>query len=88
MKADKTNNKSEMPNVLKEWIKKWEKKGFVKRVVNGYPYLFPPLVNKPRCSTYNPPKGCLYCGNNTFRYYSKGGGKKYYQCEKCWGINH
>jgi len=88
MKADRNNSKSEENNIFKEWIEKWEKKGFRKHIINGFTYLFPPLVNKSPCFTYNPPEGCLYCGNKTFRYYSKAGGKKYYQCEKCWGINH
>jgi hypothetical protein len=88
MKADKNDSKSEATNFLKVWVEKWEKKGFVKCVIDGFTYFFPPLVNRPRCFTCNSPEGCLYCGNNTFRYYSKAGGKKYYQCEKCWGINH
>ncbi len=88
MKADKNDGKSEAINFLKEWMEKWEKKGFVKRVIDGFTYLFPPLVNRSSCSTYNPPEGCLYCGNKTFRYYSCCFGKKYYQCEKCQGINH
>jgi hypothetical protein len=88
MKVDKNGSKSEATNILKEWVEKWEKKGFVKRVIDGITYLFPPIVNRPRCFTYNSPRGCLYCGNNTFRYYSKAGGKKYYQCEKCYGVNH
>lgn len=46
------------------------------------------LVNRHRCYTYNPPGGCLYCGNKTFRYWGQSFGKKYYQCELCWGINH
>ena len=87
MKVDKNKKKPELPDPFQKWIQKWKNKGFVKRIINGYPYLFPPLVNKSRCLTYNPPGGCLYCGNNTFRYYSKSGGKKHYQCEECWGIN-
>jgi len=47
-----------------------------------------PMINRPRCYTFNPEKGCLYCNNKTFRYYSCVAGKKYYQCEKCRGINH
>lgn len=46
------------------------------------------LVNRSRCFTYNPNGGCLYCGNKTFRYHSSESGKKYYQCEKCRGLNH
>lgn len=88
MKADKNNSKSETTNFLKEWVEKWEKKGFVKRVIDGFTYLFPPLINRPRCFTYNPPEGCLYCRNKTFRFHSSIYGKKYYQCENCWGINH
>ena len=41
MKAGRNDNKSEATNFLKEWIDKWEKKGFVKRVINGFPYFFP-----------------------------------------------
>lgn len=67
---------------------KYKKKGFKSYVIDGITYFFPPLVNRARCSTYNLEAGCLYCGNKTFRYYSKAYGKKYYQCEKCWGINH
>lgn len=87
MKADRNNNKLEATN-SQEWMEMWEERGFAKFTINGFTYLFPPLVNKPRCSTYNLPEGCLYCGNNTFRYYSSSYGKKYYQCEKCRGINH
>lgn len=47
-----------------------------------------PLINRPRCHTFNPDGGCLFCGNKNFRYHCKAGGKKYYQCEKCRGINH
>jgi len=47
-----------------------------------------PLINRPRCYTFNPDGGCLYCRNKTFRYYCTAAGKKYYQCEKCRGINH
>lgn len=47
-----------------------------------------PLVNRPRCYSFNPIDGCLYCNNKTFRYHSISHGKKYYQCEKCLGINH
>lgn len=86
MKADR--NKFEKITEIKEWFNKWQKKGFKKVIIDGFPYLFPPLVNRKRSSTYNPEGGCLYCGNKTFRFRSKGGGKKYYQCEKCWGINH
>ncbi len=81
------SNKSELPS-RQEWMKKWEKKGFVKRVIDGFTYFFPPLVNRPRCFTYDPPEGCLYCRNKTFRFHSSIYGKKYYQCEKCWGIVH
>ena len=88
MQADRNNVKSEGANILKDWIEKWERKGFIKHIINGFPYFFPPLVNKPRCFTYTPSEGCLYCGNKTFRYHSKIAGKKYYQCEKCGGINH
>lgn len=87
MKAD---DKSVLENIteIKQRIQKWEEKGFRKVVINGYPYLFPPLVKRTRCNTFNLENGCLYCGNKTFRFYSKAANKKYYQCEKCFGINH
>jgi hypothetical protein len=44
MKVDKNDSKSEATNLLKEWVEKWEKKGFVKRVIDGFTYFFPPLV--------------------------------------------
>ena len=47
-----------------------------------------PLINRPRCHTFNLDGGCLFCGNKTIRYYSSSYVKKYYQCEKCRGINH
>lgn len=60
--------------IFKEDITKWQ----------GYPS----LVNRPRCYSFNPADGCLYCNNKSFRYHSTSHGKKYYQCEKCCGINH
>jgi hypothetical protein len=60
----------------------------IKRHINGLTIFVRPLVKRGRCYTYNPTEGCLYCGNKTFRYYSQAYGKKYYQCEKCFGINH
>jgi hypothetical protein len=87
MKAGKNDAKPSTINPPKEWIEKWQKKGFVKHTIEGFTYLSPPLVKRERCFTYNPSAGCLYCGNNTFRYYSSGYGKKYYQCEKCQGVN-
>jgi len=59
-----------------------------KKLRNKYFYERPKLVNRARCKNYNPEKGCLYCGSKTFRFYSSVYGKKYYQCEKCHGINH
>ncbi len=59
-----------------------------KKRANKYFFERPKLVNRPRCKSYNPENGCLYCGNMTFRFYSSVYGKKYYQCEKCRGINH
>ena len=88
MKADRNNSKLKENGFVKEWIEKWERENFRNYVIDGLPYLFPPFVNRPICFTYNPKEGCLYCGNKTFRYYSKVVGKKYYQCEKCGGINH
>jgi hypothetical protein len=88
MKADRNNIKKKENDFIKKWVEKWERKGFRRYVIGSFPYLFPSLVNRPRCFTYNPRDGCLYCANRTFRYYSKAGGKKYYQCEKCGGINH
>jgi hypothetical protein len=85
MKADKNISKPrEEGNVFIGY----KKKGFRNYVADGITYFFPPLVNRARCFSYNLEDGCLYCGNKTFRYYSKAYGKKYYQCEKCWGINH
>lgn len=55
---------------------------------NPADYSFPPLVNRARCFSYDSERGCLYCGNKSFRYYCQAYGKKYYQCEKCRGINH
>ena len=63
-------------------------KPFVKVIIDNHEFIFPELVNRPRCYTFDSPEGCLYCGNKTFRYHSKAGEKKYYQCEKCRGINH
>jgi len=88
MKADRNNSKSEAINIFKEWIEKWERNGFRKVIIDGFPYFFPPLVKRMRCFTYSPVEGCLYCRNKTFRYYSTVCRKKYYQCEKCGGINH
>jgi len=59
-----------------------------KKLQNKYFYERPRLVNRSQCKNYSPEKGCLYCGNKTFRFYSNAYGKKYYQCEKCRGINH
>lgn len=59
-----------------------------KKLQNQYFYERPKLVKRFRCKTYTPQAGCLYCGNKTFRFYSSVYGKKYYQCEKCRGINH
>ncbi len=47
-----------------------------------------PLISRSRCYTFHPDGGCLYCGSKTFRYYCSAARKKYYQCEKCRGINH
>ncbi len=84
MRADKIDKRDS----LKEWEKKWEKKNFVKYAAEGFTFFFPPLVGRSKSFTYNPEGGCLHCGNPTFRYYSKVARKKYYQCEKCNGINH
>jgi hypothetical protein len=84
MKGDKEVK----PDFVKEWERKWIDKGFVKYVVDDITFFFPPLVGRSRCFTFNPEKGCLYCGNKSFRYFSSAGGKKYYQCEKCCGVNH
>jgi len=88
MKADRNNSKVKENGFVKQWIEKWERESFRKYAIDGFSYLFPPLVSRPRCFTFNPKEGCLYCGNKTFRYFSKVAGKKYYQCEKCGGINH
>ncbi len=40
MKADKNNSKSETTNFLKEWVEKWEKKGFVKDRQSGSHAIF------------------------------------------------
>ncbi|ODS35618.1 hypothetical protein BEH94_03430 [Candidatus Altiarchaeales archaeon WOR_SM1_SCG] len=88
MKVDKNNRNIRENEFIEEWVEKWEKKGFRKHIIDGLPYLFPSLVNRPRCFTYGTENGCIYCGNKTFRYYSKVSVKKYYQCEKCGGINH
>ncbi len=74
--------------LLKNGLKNGKSKDFRKHIIDGAPYFFPPLVNRPKCSAYNPKEGCLYCGNKTFRYHSTVCNKKYYQCEKCGGINH
>lgn len=87
MKADNSYKTEEISEV-KGWVRKWEQKGFRKHIIDNFPYLLPPLINRTRCFTYSPDEGCLYCSNKTFRYYSKSGNKKYYQCEKCGGINH
>lgn len=67
---------------------KTENRKIKKKIIDGVTYYFPTLVNRSHCYSFNPPKGCLYCKNKTFRYYSTSFGKKYYQCEKCCGINH
>jgi len=82
--SKKINNPGEKDDIFT----KYRKKGFKICVIEEIIYLFPPLVNRRRCFSYNPQGGCLYCGNKTFRFHSKGYGKKYYQCEKCWGLNH
>lgn len=88
MKGGRNESKLEKINTVKDWVEKWEKRGFRKHIIDGFLYLFPPLVNRSQCFTYNLEGSCIYCGNETFRYYSKSEGKKYYQCEKCGGINH
>lgn len=88
MKADRNCLRMKKKDLVKEWVEKWKNKGFKKHIFDGSTYLFPPLVKRPRCFTYNPKEGCLYCGNKTFKYYSIVCNKKYYQCEKCRGINH
>lgn len=85
MKADKNISKERAVDSV---FKKYYKKSFKICIVDGITYFFPPIVNRARCFSYNLENGCLYCGNKTFRSYSKAYGKKYYQCEKCWGINH
>ena len=86
--VDKIKREVKDKPYFKRWIRKWVNLGFTKYSVEGYTYMFPPLINRTRCATYQPKGGCVYCGNNTFRFYSKSGGKKYYQCEACAGINH
>ena len=88
MRGGRNESKLEKISTVKDWVERWKKRGFRKHIINDFPYLFPSLVNRSRCFTYNPGGSCIYCGNKTFRYYSKSGGKKYYQCEKCEGINH
>jgi hypothetical protein len=60
----------------------------IQRNFSGLTIFVPHLIDRPRCHSFNPRNGCLYCGNKTFRFHSKAGNKKYYQCEKCWGLNH
>lgn len=57
----------------------------IKRTINGFDYYFPKLVNRPTTSKHT--ESCIYCKNRTFRYFRSHFGKKYYQCEKCFGIN-
>lgn len=59
-----------------------------KNIKNRYFNERPLLVKRFRSKVYIPEAGCLYCGNKTFRFYSSVYGKKYFQCEKCRGINH
>jgi len=86
MKVDRNINRKNIEE--NSFYKNDQKKVTQKRVINGFTYYFPHLVNRSRCFTYNPAEGCLYCRNKTFRYYSTVYEKKYYQCEKCGGINH
>lgn len=67
---------------------KKENRKMKKKIIDGVTYYFPILVNRSRCFSFHLSEGCLYCSNKTFRYYSTSCGKKYYQCEKCCGINH
>lgn len=57
----------------------------IKKTINGFDYYFPKLVNRPRTKQYA--EECIYCKNKNFRYFSNSFGKKYYQCENCFGIN-
>jgi len=53
MREDR-HDKSEWVSFVREWVERWERKGFRRYVIDGFHYLFPPLVNRPRCFTYNP----------------------------------
>ncbi len=57
----------------------------IKRIFNVFEYYFPKLVNRKQCLTYQ--EECIYCKSKTYRFYSSQYGKKYYQCENCYGIN-
>lgn len=57
----------------------------VKRTIRGFDYYFPKLINKQTTKRYT--EKCIYCKNKTFRHFISRFGKKYYQCEKCFGIN-
>jgi len=88
MKGDRNKSNLEENKEIRNWIEKCEKAGFREVVIDGFPYFFLNIARRKRCHTYSPEGGCLYCGNKTFRYYSTVCKKKYYQCEKCGGINH
>jgi hypothetical protein len=88
MKGDRNKSNLEENKEISNLVGECENAGFRKIIIDGFPYFSPNIVKRKRCFTYNPEGGCLYCGNKTFRYYSTVRKKKYYQCEKCGGINH
>lgn len=57
----------------------------VKKIINGFNYYFPKLVNRKTTTKYS--NKCIYCKSTRYRYFSSSFGKKYYQCENCLGIN-
>jgi len=71
---------------VKKFYEDKMKEGFVIRVFDKHAYLFPQLTKRKTCNSYIPINGCIYCGSKSFRYRSSSHGKKYYQCENCWGV--
>lgn len=72
-------------NLSKSVLRDLKTGKIIKRTINGFDYYFPKLVNKPTTKQYT--ENCIFCKNKTFKHFSSHFGKKYYQCEKCFGIN-
>jgi hypothetical protein len=81
MKRDNESKSNLSKNILKD-LKNGK---LIRRTINGFDYFFPKLIDGDRTNMYS--EKCIYCKNNHYRYYNSKFGKKYYQCENCFGIN-